>query len=75
MVPSADLVSHLHKLFILINTQALQHGSTDQGMLLHFLKLFICQSAWFIQNLLVDSHFTNIVKGRCNCDHVLVRPF
>ena len=74
MMPSADLISNLHKLLVLVYAKALQHGGSDQSMLLHLLKLFFGQSARFVQDLLVDSHLADIMKGRCHCDHVLIRP-
>ena len=61
-MPSADLVCDLYNGFILVRRQILSHGRAYHGMGLHDLKLFRCQPSRLVQDFLVDTNLTDIVK-------------
>ena len=75
MVPAADLISNFQQYLSLIHLEILKHGSSDQCMCLHNIKFFFCKLTRLIQNLLINSYLTNIMKRRCHRDHILLRPW
>ena len=72
MMPSADLVRDLDHLLILIMLQLIQHRSTNQRMLFHSLKFFFSQLSRLIQNRLVNSNLTDIMKRGCCRNQIAV---
>ena len=73
-MPSAHPICSLNQRLILIHGQFFQDWSSDHSMLLHDLKFFICQLATLVQNLIINTDLTNIVKGWCHHDCLAVLP-
>ena len=69
MMPSADIMGNPNQRLVFVIFQALQHGSTDGTVCLDNLEFFLGQSAWFIQDLIIYTDLSDIVKRRCCNDH------
>ena len=66
-MPSADIMGNPDQRFVFIIFQALQHGSTNSTVCLNHLKFFFGQSARLIQNLIINTDLSDIMKRRrCN---------
>ena len=68
MMPSADLHGQLHQLFILINTDVFQDRLSDDRVLFHLIKLFRCQSARFIEDLVINADLADVMQCRSRRD-------
>ena len=68
-MPSADIMGNPNQRLVFVIFQALQHGSTDGTVCLDNLEFFLGQSAWFIQDLIIYTDLSDIVKRRCCNDH------
>ena len=65
MMPSADIMGNPNQRLVFVIFQALQHGSTDGTVCLDNLEFFLGQSAWFIQDLIIYTDLSDIVKQSC----------
>ena len=69
VMPSADVMGNPNQRFVFIIFQALQHGGTDGTVCLDNLEFLFCQFARFIQDLVINTNLSDIMKSRCCNNH------
>ena len=69
MMPSADIMGNPNQRLVFVIFQALQHGSTDGTVCLDNLEFLFCQFARFIQDLVINTNLSDIMKSRCCNNH------